>query len=834
MARKETVRISGMSCAACAARIEKGLAALAGISSANVNFAMERATFEIDDSVTSLAKVEETVRKLGYGVIREEDVVEDREKAAREKEIKKLRLTLIFSIILSAPLVLAMVLSLLGIDVPFLHNAYLQLAIATPIQFIIGYRFYKHAFLALRAGSSNMDVLISLGTSAAYFYSLYNVFFEPAKMGGMKDLYFEAAAVIITLILLGKYLEAVAKGKTSEAIKKLMGLQAKTARVIRNGEELDVPIDEVGTGDTVVVRPGEKVPVDGKILEGNSSIDESMLTGESLPVEKKPGDLCIGATINKFGTFKFEATKIGKDTVLSQIVKMVEDAQGSKAPIQKIADKVAGVFVPVVVGIALVTFLLWFFITGDVTRAVISAVAVLVIACPCALGLATPTAIMVGTGKGAENGILIKGGEHLETAYKLNAVVLDKTGTITKGQPEVTDIIPFGTLGPADILKLASAAEKNSEHPLGVAICEHGKKELGRVPDPDAFEAIPGRGVKAMINGAPILIGTRKLMLETGIETAHISETLEALENDGRTAMIMAADGEIAAVIAVADILKEHSKQAINDLKAMGVEVWMITGDNRRTAGAIARQVGIDNVLAEVLPEHKAEEVEKLKKAGKVVAMVGDGINDAPALATAHIGMAIGTGTDVAIEASDITLMRGDLRTIPAAIRLSRKTMHKIKQNLFWAFFYNIIGIPFAALGFLNPMIAGGAMAFSSVSVVSNSLSLKGYRPDGAGRAVLNPEWILPEGKTGSTKAVPAASDSRLAELEKENAVLNVGGMSCSHCERTVVKHVGGLDGVSSVAVDLEGAKVTVEFEPRKVSLDHIKETIEEQGYNVA
>ncbi|SHH54157.1 Cu+-exporting ATPase [Sporobacter termitidis DSM 10068] len=999
MARKETVRISGMSCAACAARIEKGIGALPGIGAANVNFAMERATFEIDDQVASLLKVEETIKKLGYGVIKDEDageskvvlsltgmscaacaakiekrlsklggvskasvnlatekatveydqaeikvsemikavealgygaekledVVEDREKAAREKEIKKLRLTLIASIILSAPLVLAMLLSLVGVDVPFLHNAYFQLIIATPIQFIIGFRFYKHAFLALRARSSNMDVLISMGTSAAYFFSLYNVFFEPAKMGGMKDLYFEAAAVIITLILLGKYLEAVAKGKTSEAIKKLMGLQAKTARVIRGGVEQDVPIEEVAAGDVVVVRPGEKVPVDGKIIEGNSSIDESMLTGESLPVEKKPGDLCIGATINKFGTFKFEATKIGKDTVLSQIVKMVEDAQGSKAPIQKIADKVAGIFVPVVVGIAVLTFLLWFFITGDVTKAIISAVAVLVIACPCALGLATPTAIMVGTGKGAESGILIKGGEHLETAYKLNAVVLDKTGTITKGQPEVTDIIPFGALEPAEILRLASITEKNSEHPLGCAIYEHGKKELAAVPDPDRFEAIPGRGVKAVTGGRTILMGTRKLMLERSIETGGINATLESLEDNGKTAMIMAVDDKIEAIVAVADTLKENSKEAIADLQKMGVEVYMITGDNKRTANAIARQVGITNILAEVLPENKAEEVEKLKKAGKVVAMVGDGINDAPALATAHIGMAIGTGTDVAIEAADITLMRGDLRTIPAAIRLSRKTMRKIKQNLFWAFFYNTIGIPFAALGFLNPMIAGGAMAFSSVSVVSNSLSLKSYDPTGTRTVSLNPEWILEQPKNGK-KASATTESGRLAELEKANAeltrqlseltrgaaeltrakleiaevmikthraserlleettreaeeeklrlllqireeeakleslknsaaslqselndndnggihmsketkVLNVNGMSCSHCEKTVIKHVGALDGVSSVLVDLEGKQVTIEFEPEKVSLEHIKETIEEQGYNVA
>jgi Cu+-exporting ATPase len=722
---KVELKISGMSCAACSVKIEKKLSKMVGVSKANVNLTTEKATVEFDASKVKVSELIKAVQALGYEAERAEEVTKDREKEQREKEIKKLRITLVISTILSSPLILAMVLSLLRIDVPYLHNAYFQLIIATPIQFVIGFGFYKHAFYALRSRSANMDVLISMGTSAAYFFSLYNVFFEPAKMGGMKDLYFETAAVIITLILLGKYFEAVAKGKTSEAIKKLIGLQAKTARVIRNNIEEDIPIEEVEVGYIVVVRPGEKIPVDGKITEGNSSIDEAMLTGESLPVEKKPGDFVIGATINKYGTFKFEATKVGKDTALSQIVKMVEDAQGSKAPIQKIADQVSGIFVPVVVGIAVLTFLIWYFTTGDLTKAIVSSVAVLVIACPCALGLATPTAIMVGTGKGAENGILIKGGEHLETAYKVNAVVLDKTGTITKGQPEVTDIIPLGNLDRKEVLRLAATSEKSSEHPLGVAIYENGKKEFGNIPDPDKFEAIPGRGVMTFVDNKLIYMGTRKLMLEKEIDLGEIESTLVKLEDDGKTAMLMAVNNTIEAIIAVADTVKENSKEAIEDLQNMG------TGDNKRTANAIAKQVGITNVLAEVLPENKAQEVEKLKSMGKVVAMVGDGINDAPALATADIGMAIGTGTDVAIEAADITLMRGDLRTIPAAIRLSRKTMNKIKQNLFWAFFYNIIGIPFAAFGFLNPMIAGGAMAFSSVSVVTNSLSLKRYNPSG-------------------------------------------------------------------------------------------------------
>ena len=725
MSKKESIKISGMSCAACSARIEKVLNKVEGIEQAAVNLASEKATIKYDSSKLKLSDVIKVVDNLGYKAELADEVSKDKEKEQREKEIKRLRLELIISVVLSAPLLFAMILMLVNMDIPIFHNPYFQLMIATPIQFIIGFRFYRNAYYALRAKSANMDVLIAMGTSAAYFFSIYNAFFAPHDEGMMKELYFEAAAVIITLILLGKYLEAVAKGKTSDAIKKLMGLQAKTARVIRDGEELDILIEDVEVGEIIVVRPGEKVPVDGKILEGNSSLDESMLTGESLPVEKKAGDFVIGATINKFGTFKFEATKIGKDTALSQIIKMVEDAQGSKAPIQKIADQVSAVFVPAVIGIAVVTFLIWYLTVGNFTDAIISAVSILVIACPCALGLATPTAIMVGTGRGAENGILIKGGEHLEMTYKLNAIVLDKTGTITKGQPDVTDVMPIGDLGKDDILRMAAMTEKNSEHPLGVAIYERGKKEFGTVPDSEQFEAIPGRGVKAVVDEREIYIGTRKLMQEVDIGIASAEAAVEKLENEGKTAMLMAVGGRLEAILAVADTLKESSKDAIEELKHMGIEVYMITGDNRRTAAAIARQVGIKNVLAEVLPENKAEEVERLRKQGKKVAMVGDGINDAPALATADIGMAIGTGTDVAIEAADITLMRGDLKMIPAAIRLSRKTMRKIKQNLFWAFIYNIIGIPFAALGLLNPMIAGGAMAFSSVSVVTNSLSLK-------------------------------------------------------------------------------------------------------------
>ncbi len=724
--QKLTLLIDGMSCASCSAKVEKHLNEQEGILKASVNLATSKATIEYNPKTVKSSDIIQSVIKLGYGAKKEDNVNLDEEKEHREKAIKRLKTELIVSILVSSPLLLGMVFMLIGVDAPFLHNAYFQFVIATPVQFIIGFRFYKNAYYALKAKSANMDVLIAMGTSAAYFYSVYNTFFT---QGMMKELYYESAVVIITLILLGKYFEAVAKGKTSEAIKKLMGLQPKTARLIRDGQEIDVPIEEVEIGDIIVVRPGEKIPVDGKIVEGHSSIDESMLTGESLPVEKKTGDLVVGASINKLGSFKFQATKIGKDTVLSQIIKMVEDAQGSKAPIQKIADTVSGVFVPIVVGIAVLTFIIWTFVIGDSTMGFVSAVAVLVIACPCALGLATPTAIMVGTGKGAENGILIKGGEHLERAYKVNAVVLDKTGTITKGQPEVTDIIPIGNGDIMDILKLAAITEKKSEHPLGVAIYEKGVQDMNNIKDPDIFEAIPGKGVKAEIDGQIIYLGTRKLMASQNMDTSAIESIITELEDDGKTAMIMAMDRQIEAIIAVADTIKDTSKEAIATLRKMHVDVYMITGDNQRTANAIAKQVGIDHVLAEVLPENKAVEVEKLKAKGKVVAMAGDGINDAPALATADIGLAMGTGTDVAIEAADITLMTGDLRAIPASIGLSKKTMGKIKQNLFWAFFYNTIGIPFAALGLLNPMIAGAAMAFSSVSVVTNSLSLKRYKP---------------------------------------------------------------------------------------------------------
>lgn len=728
LSTKVELVLKNMHCASCAARIEKALAKTPGVVKASVNFAAETAVVEYLDGATEVKNLINTVRDLGYDAYEKREKDKDREKQEREKEITSLGRLVITSSILTVPLLLSMVFRVMGWHGGILDNPWFQVLLATPVQFIIGYRYYRGAFHTLKNGSANMDVLIAMGTSAAYFYSLYNIFVLPMEKIHY-HLYFEASAVIITLITLGKYLEAVAKGKTSEAIRKLMGLQPKTARVIRNNQEIEIPVEQVEVGDVIVVRPGEKIPVDGVIIEGYSAVDESMITGESIPAEKKAGDQVIGATINKMGTFKFKATKVGKDTVLSQIVKLVEEAQGSKAPIQKLADSIAGVFVPAVIFIALVTFAVWNFVFHNFTAGLINAVSVLVIACPCALGLATPTSVMVGTGKGAEYGVLIKGGEHLERAHRIKALILDKTGTITKGKPEVTDVISVGSLKEDEILKFAAIAEKNSEHPLGEAIVTRAREKGMELSDPEDFEAIPGHGIYVKIRGKEVYLGNRRLMTAKSISFEGVKELMEKLENEGKTVMIMAVDGIVEGILAVADTVKENSKKVIEELKKMGIEVWMITGDNERTAKAIARQVGIENVLAEVLPEHKAEEVERLKKQGKITAMVGDGINDAPALAAADVGIAIGTGTDVAIEAADITLMSGDLKGIVTAIKLSRATMRNIKQNLFWAFIYNTLGIPFAALGYLSPAIAGGAMAFSSVSVVTNALRLRRFKP---------------------------------------------------------------------------------------------------------
>lgn len=692
-----------------------------GVVNARVNLSTNKAIVEYQEGTIDDELLVETVEKAGYKAEIEVERDLDKERKLREKEIKSLKTSFIISAIFSIPLFSAMFFHMAGID-NILGNGWFQLALASPVQFIIGWRFYKGAFNSLRGGGANMDVLVSMGTSAAYFYSVYNL------LTGVHEYYFEASAVIITLILLGKTFEAIAKGKTSEAIRKLMGLQAKTARVIKDGKEVDIPIEKVKIGDIIVVRPGEKLPVDGIITQGNSSIDESMITGESIPVDKTIDDEVVGATINKFGSFRFRATKIGKDTVLAQIVKLVEEAQGSKAPVQRLADKISGIFVPIVVGIALLTFLVFYFIEGSFNIGLVNAVAVLVIACPCSLGLATPTAIMVATGKAAEHGILIKSGEHLEKSHKMDAIVFDKTGTITKGDPEVTDILTFQDMDRNEVLRIAASIEKTSEHPLGQAIVNKAEEESLSLTQAEDFVAVAGKGLKSKFQAKETFIGNRKLMKENNISIKDVEKDLLRLEEEGKTAMLLAIDGKLSGIIAVADQIKETSKEAIEKLKSMGLDIYMITGDNERTAKAIANQVGVVNVLAEVLPENKAKEIEKLKTNGKHVGMVGDGINDAPALVAADIGFAIGTGTDVAMEAADITLMSGDLLGLVTAIRLSHRTMRTIKQNLFWAFFYNSIGIPFAALGFLNPMVAGAAMAFSSVSVVTNSLRLKNFK----------------------------------------------------------------------------------------------------------
>lgn len=718
---KVELDIYGMTCAACSSRIEKVLNKMDGIQSATVNLANETGVVEYQSGVQSIDAIIAKIQKLGYDA--EPRVDADEKSSQKEHELRKKKMKLIISALLSLPLLYTMFEHLFGLPVPSLiMNPWVQFALATPVQFIIGWQFYEGAYKNLKNKTANMDVLVALGTSAAYFYSLAEAI--QATLGGADTphLYFETSAVLITLILLGKYFEAIAKGRTTQAISSLLDLQAKEATVIRNGEEVKLPIEQVIVGDYILVRPGEKIPVDGSVIDGRTSIDESMITGESIPIEKSEGEAVIGSTINKNGTITVEATKVGKDTALAGIIKVVEEAQGSKAPIQRMADVISSYFVPIVVGIALVTFVIWIAIVnpGNLPVALEASIAVLVIACPCALGLATPTSIMVGTGKAAEQGILFKGGEHLESTHHVQTIVFDKTGTITNGKPVVTDFD-----GNKDALRLVAAAENSSEHPLAQAIVHYVKDKGVHIPKTDSFEAIPGHGIKAYVEGKRVLIGTRKLFEEENVEYTLYKDVMVDLENDGKTAMLLSIDGKSSGIIAVADTVKDSAVNALAELKEQGIELVMLTGDNERTAQAIASQVGIDRVISEVVPEQKAEEVRKLQESGKSVAMVGDGINDAPALAVADIGIAIGTGTDVAIEAADVTILGGELTLIPKAIRISHQTMKNIRQNLFWALAYNTAGIPIAALGLLAPWIAGAAMAFSSVSVVSNSLRLK-------------------------------------------------------------------------------------------------------------
>lgn len=738
---KAELDIIGMTCAACSARIEKGLNKLDGINRAAVNLALETATVEYNPSQVSIQDMISKVEKLGYQAKRKQEKNPEATDY-REQEIERQKGKFVFSLILAFPLLWAMVSHFnftSFIYLPeMLMNPWVQLALATPVQFVVGRQFYVGAYKALRNGSANMDVLVALGTSAAYFYSLYQSIVSIGSNAHMVDLYFETSAVLITLIILGKLFEARAKGRSSDAIKKLMGLQAKNATVLRDGSEMEISLEEVIVGDVIYVRPGEKVPVDGEIAEGRSALDESMLTGESVPVDKTIGDAVFGATINKNGFLKVKATKVGKDTALAQIIKVVEEAQGSKAPIQRLADQISGIFVPIVVGIAAITFLVWYFLVspGEFAVALEKLIAVLVIACPCALGLATPTSIMAGSGRAAEYGVLFKGGEHLELTHRITTVVLDKTGTVTNGKPVLTDVVIEGKMDEKTFIQLIGSAEKQSEHPLAEAIVQGIKDRNIELMDVEEFEAVPGYGIKAIVSGRNLLIGTRRLMSKFNVEIGSAENRMEELEGNGKTAMLVAVDGDYEGIVAVADTVKETSKQAIKRLKDLGLEVIMITGDNKRTAQAIANEVGIDAAIAEVLPEGKAEEVKKLQLQGKRVAMVGDGINDAPALAISDIGMAIGTGTDVAMEAADITLMRGDLNSIADAIIMSKKTIRNIKQNLFWAFGYNTLGIPVAALGFLAPWLAGAAMAFSSVSVVLNALRLQRVNLNEKGRTI--------------------------------------------------------------------------------------------------
>ncbi len=755
--------VTGMTCASCSAVIEKALGKLAGVSKASVNLATETAAIDFDPSAIGPDEIIQAIKSVGYAAaIKVEQVAGtadagDAQRAAQAAHTRKQQRLFLLALVLSVPTLFVSMIPpfmetipmwaagvlerFVGVSwEPMLVGKYIGFVLSTPVQFYVGWQFYRGFWHALKRRTGNMDTLIAIGTSGAYFYSVAATFIPSLTM---EPVFFETAALLITFVVLGKLLEARAKGRTSDAIKKLMGLAAKTARVLRGGQETDIPVEQVVAGDIVIVRPGEKVPVDGVLTEGSSAVDESMLTGESIPVEKNVGDTVIGATLNKLGTFRFRATKVGKETALAQIIKLVEDAQGSKAPVQRFADSISAVFVPAVVATAIITFLVWMFIVPgfvdasyymEITpfvKALLVGTAVIVIACPCALGLATPTAIMVGTGKGAENGVLIKSGEALETAHKIKAIVFDKTGTLTYGKPVVTEFEAFDGFAREDFFRVAAALERSSEHPLAEAIVARAHDDDVTLPDVDGFGAIPGHGVEGVVEGRKVYLGNRRLMDRESVDVSAYTQRIEQLEREGKTVMLAAIDGAAAGLIAVADTLKDNSREAVARLQKMGVQVFMITGDNRRTAEAIAAQAGIaaDHVLAEVLPEHKAEEVGKLQAKGLAVAMVGDGINDTPALAQADVGIAMGAGTDVAMETGGIVLIKNDLRDVVTAIELSKRTMRKIHQNFFWALGYNTLGIPIAAVGLLRPELAGAAMALSSVSVVTSSLLLRRFKP---------------------------------------------------------------------------------------------------------
>ena len=745
-----TLKLRGMSCASCARNVEEAIRSVPGVSEANVNFAAEQATVDYNPQKTNIEKIQAAVDVAGYSAfsLQGQEMItgeDDAEKASRMAESRALIRKVVVGGVISTILVVGSLSMMTGLNLPlipaWLSNQWFQLVLTAPVQFWCGYSFYVNSWKALKRHAATMDTLIALGTSAAFFYSVFTTLLPNffINQGLMPEVYYETAAIVITLILLGRLFENRARGQTSEAIRKLVGLQARDARVVRDGQEIDIPIQEVSLNDVILVRPGEKIPVDGKVIEGASTVDEAMVTGESMPVKKQPGDEVIGATINKTGSFKFRATRIGKDMFLSQIVKLVQQAQGSKAPIQRLADQVTGWFVPAVIAVAIATFVIWFNVTGNLTLALVTTVGVLIIACPCALGLATPTSVMVGTGKGAENGILFKGAESLELAYKIKTLVLDKTGTLTQGKPTVTDYVTvYGTANGNELklLRYSAAVERQSEHPLAEAVVNYAKQQQVDLAEAKNFEAIAGSGVQGTVSDRLVQIGTQRWMEELGIDTRVLQEHKATWEANSKTVVWIAVDGKVQGLIGIADALKPSSAAAVRALQRLGLEVSMLTGDNRSTALAIAREVGIKRVFAEVRPEQKVAKVQELQAEGKIVAMVGDGINDAPALAQADVGIAIGTGTDVAIAASDITLISGDLQGIVTAIQLSRATMKNIRQNLFFAFIYNVAGIPIAAgvlfpiFGWLlNPIIAGGAMAFSSVSVVTNALRLRNFHP---------------------------------------------------------------------------------------------------------
>ncbi|OCL26535.1 copper-translocating P-type ATPase [Orenia metallireducens] len=830
--REINIPIGGMTCASCAAAVEREIKKLEGIEEVNVNFATEKALVKYNSHDTRISEIKNAIIKAGYEPLEiEAGERVDVDKERKNKEIETLWKKFIVASIFSIPLLYIAMGHMLGLPLleflePSVHPlnfALVQLILTIPVM-LAGYKFYTVGFKSLFRGHPNMDSLIAIGTLAAILYGIYAVFrISIGDTSYAMSLYFESAGVIIALILLGKYLEAVSKGKTSEAIKKLMDLQAKTATVIHDGEEMTIPIEEVEVGDIILVKPGEKIPVDGTIVEGHTAVDESMLTGESIPVEKKVGDKVIGAGLNKNGTIKFKATKVGKDTALAQIIKLVEEAQGSKAPIAKMADIISGYFVPVVIGIAILSGLAWYLAGTGAVFSLTIFISVLVIACPCALGLATPTAIMVGTGKGAENGVLIKGGTPLETTHKIETIVFDKTGTITEGRPKVTDLVTVNDYSKEELLALAGSAEKGSEHPLGEAIVK-GAQEAGvEFKKLDNFIAIPGHGIEVEIDDKFILLGNKKLMDDKGIKVT-LQEDSDRLANEGKTPMFIAINGELAGIIAVADTVKASSAAAVKTLHQMGIKVAMITGDNQRTANAIAKEVGIDIVRAEVLPEDKAAEVKKLQDSSKKVAMVGDGINDAPALAQADVGIAIGSGTDVAMESADIVLMKDDIMDVVTAIQLSKATIRNIKQNLFWAFAYNTAGIPIAAgllhlFGgpLLNPMIAAAAMSMSSVSVLTNALRLKNFKP---------------QNKVDTVKDNKNMENNNFKEEKSMKKIIRIEGMSCGHCSGRVQKELEAMAEVKAADVSADENRAIVELSS---DVDDAKLTaaVEEAGYQV-